>query len=370
MRINIKNTPERLELVKAMVDSDPIKSMQAKVALADFIAPVVQQVLNLASLAPMLYTDLQFNEDDNPEIPLDMFYGTNVDQVTVWQQSMAGGTGSSLVTGLQTLKLHTYELDSAVSLTERNIRRGRLPVISLALNRMAQELLAKQERNAFYVVLRALGEASTNGNKHCVGSTTANVLQLDDFNRLITRSKRINVAFNTGTPDKMYSNGATDLIMSPEMTEQIRGFAYQPMNTRAGSLTTSGATSVPLPDNVREGIYKAGGESEIYGITLHEALEFGVSAAYNNLFGAYQVGQVAGGNSGNFATGTDEVILGWDATRGAIIRPVQTFDDNGGTVKVEVDDSWTKRSGKVGWWSQLIEGRVVIDSRALTGLIV
>lgn len=374
MKIKLKNTPEQIELIKAMASPDANKAMQARQALADFIGPVIQEVLNLEALSRTLYVDWPYNEDDEPSFPLDQFYGVGVDQVAVWQQDSAGGLGTSLVTGLKELKLDTYNLSSAVSLLIRNIQRGRLPYVSLALNRMAQEVLAKQERNAFLIALRAAGEAETNGLKHVISSTIANVLQLDDFNRLMTRSKRINTAFNGGTPDRMYSKGATDMIMSPEMMEQIRGFAYQPMNTRTvdGSAGTpaGSSTAMPLPDSVRDQIYRSGGESEIYGINLHEALEFGVNQAYNAIFGEYEQGITAGGGGGNFAPGTDECVLAIDLTREALIRPVAQNAATGAQFVVEVDDQFTKRSGKVGWFGGVTEGAVCVDSRCLSGLSI
>ena len=367
MRIKLKNTPEQVELIKAMADKDATKSMQARQAFAEFVGPVIQQVLNLAALSPLLYTDWPYSGDNDPEVELDQFYNTNTPQVSVWQQSVAGGLGTSTVTGLQTLRLQTYELDSAVSLLVRNVQRGVLPYVSNALNRMSQELIRYQEYNAFYVALRALGEASTDGNKHVIAATTASVLQLDDFNRLLTRSKRINVAFNGGTPDVMYSRGATDMLMSPEMMEEIRAFAYEPMNTRAIP-NTDESTAVPLPDSVRSQFFAGSGDTSIYGITLHEGLELGISKTYNDIFAAVASG-INGPGGAAFASATDELVLGWDSTREVVIRPVNT-DLDGSSVKVEVDDQFSKRSGKIGWFTKLIEGRAVLDARALTGLAV
>lgn len=276
------------------------------------------------------------------------------------------------MTGLQELKISTYTLDSAVSVLEKTVKRGRLPYVSLAMNRMAQEMLAKQERNAWIVILKALGEASTNGNKHVITGNTANVLQLDDFNKLLTRSRRINVAFNGGTPEASYSNGPTDIFFSPEMMEQIRGFAYQPMNTRAGK-TTSGKesdTAVPMPDSIREEIFRNAGAAEIYGVTLHQMLEFGVSQPYNTLFANQITGTINGPGGSGFATGTDEVVVAADLTREAIIRPVAINSETGGQVVVQVDDQFVKRSGKLGWFSKVEEGRVVLDSRVLTGIAI
>lgn len=366
-KIKLKYTPKQVELIQAMVDKNPEVAMKARHAFAAFVGPIIQQVLDLAPLSPMLYTDLPYNEDDQPSFPLDMFYGTAVDNVTVWYQSMAGGLGSSLVTGMQELKFTTYPIDSAVHLLERNIKRGRLPVVSMALNRMAQEAMAKQERNAMLVALRALAEASTGGSLHVITAATASVLQLDDFNNLITRSKRINTAFNGGTPVMPYSRGATDLILSPEGMEEIRGWAYQPMNTRAVPDTTE-STAVPLPDSIRERVFNNAGAPEIYGIRLHEALEFGISQTYNTLFDQFDSG-LNGPGGGGFATGTDELVLGFDATREALVRPVAINSETGGSVVVRVDDQWSTRSKKVGWFLELEEGRACVDSRALTGIV-
>lgn len=366
-RIKLKNTPKQVELIKAMADKDSIKAMQAREAFAEFVGPVIQQVLNLSALSPLIYTDWPYSGDTDPEIELDQFYNAAVGHVTVWQQSIAGGLGTSLVTGLTTLKPQTYELDSAVSLLVRNVQRGVLPYVSNALNRMAQEILVLQEYNAFYVALRALGEGSTNGLKHVIAATTANVLQPDDFNRLMTRAKRINTAFNGGTPDKMYSRGANNMILSPEMMEQIRSLAYQPVNTRAVP-NTDESTAVPLPDSIRTSIYNGGGEQSIYGVNLHEALEFGISQAYNNIFAAVAVG-INGPGGAAFATATDELVLGFDSSREVLLRPVNT-DLDGSTVKVQTDDQFTKRSGKIGWFTKIIEGRLCLDARALSGLVI
>jgi hypothetical protein len=302
-----------------------------------------------------------------PSFPLDLFYGTKANEVKVWQQNAPGGLGTSIVAGLQELILQTYRLDTAVYLLEKTVRRGRLPYVAMALNRMSQELLLKQERNAWYIVLQALAQATTNGLTHAQltdtnGSGTGFV-QLDDFNNLITRTKRINVAFDgSSTPDVMYSKGATDIFMSPELVANIRAFAYQPMNTRQA---TSGTTSIPLPDAIRQEIFDNAGLAEIYGVTVHEMLEFGLSAKYNNIF--IPLWNTA--TSSSLTTGNNQVMLAVDRTRKACIRPIAQNADNGATLIVKVDDQWPRRSGKLGWFGSLDEGRLVADARALTGLI-
>ena len=368
MRIKLKNEEKQVELIKAMASKDGVKRAQAQESFAGFIGPVIQQVLNLMGQARTILTDWPFNEDDSPEFPLDMFYATNVDQVTVWTQNMAGGLPSSLVTGLQTLKLHTYRLDSAVSFLETNIRRGRLPVVSLGLNRLVQELLKKQELNRWAVILKAVGEAQTGANKHVITANTANVLQVDDFNNLVTRSQILNTAFDGGTPESVYTKGATDMFLSPEAMEEIRSWAYQPMNTRAVP-NTDESTAVPLPDSIREQIYNASGIPEIFGINLHAGMEFGISRLYNTLFAKFITGTINGPGGSAFATATDELVLAVDNTREACLRPVAQNADSGSEVTTETDDQFSRRSGKIGFFSHTEEGCCIIDSRILTGIV-
>jgi len=222
--------------------------------------------------------------------------------------------------------------------------------------------------------MKALAEANTSSNVHTVQSQTANVLQVDDFNRLMTRIKRINESFANGTPDVSYSNGMTDLYLSPEMMQQIRGWAYQPMNTRASVGTADkDSTSIPLPDNVREGIYRSAGMQEIFGVNLVELNELGVNKKYNVLFDNYATStDINGGgiaNTTDFASGTDEILVGVDNSKGAFIRPVAQHEESGGQFVTFADDQWSARSEKVGFYGFLEEGRVCIDARAVVGIV-
>tara|TARA_Y100001938_G_C8099582_1_gene440579 strand:+ start:1294 stop:2376 length:1083 start_codon:yes stop_codon:yes gene_type:complete len=358
MKLKLKNTPEQIELVKAMGSKNMTEAREAQEAFAAFLGPVVQQVLNQAGLAGAIYTDAPFDEDDSPSYPLDLYYGDSQNHVSVWQQGIAGGLPSSHVEGMAELKIATYRLDSAVNMLRKYARRARLDVISKAVERMSQEVLVKQERNAWAVLLKALSEGSTGGTAHTMDSTaTGGVFQLDDMNRLMTHIRRLNESFASGTPDVAYSNGLTDLYMSPEMVEQVRGFAYQPMNTRAGAYTSALKDSIALPDGVREDIYRSAGAQEIYGVSINEMNELGAGKKYNTLYNS-------------FGTDANELIIGLDNTKGAFIRPVAVQHESGGSFTTLADDQWSARSEKIGFYGFLEEGRVCIDSRAVVGINV
>jgi len=74
MNITLKRTDEQVELVKAMASRNRDVAYSAQVALAEFIGPVLAEVINNAPTISNLFTSLQYNADDNPSIPLDLYH--------------------------------------------------------------------------------------------------------------------------------------------------------------------------------------------------------------------------------------------------------------------------------------------------------
>jgi len=362
MKIKLKNTPEQVELVKAMGSRDVTVAREATEAFAAFIGPVVSKVLMQAGTASAIYTDAPYDEDDNPSLPLDLWHDQGADYVTVWSQNVAGGLPSSAVEGFNELKVATYRLDAAVSFLKRYARRGRIDVVSKAVERMSNEVLTKQERNAWAVVLKALAEARTPAvgsnnsiaGSHITTAGTAGSFQLSDLNKLMTLVKRINTSYAGGTTTDAY--GLTDLFVSPEIKAAIRSFAYQPFTVSSGAGTN-------LPDAVREEIYRGAGTQELYGVTIHELVELGVGAKYSALFNAFKGDQT-------FDSVTRELVVGLDLSREGFIRPIARQAESGGTFTVLPDDQFVARSEKTGFYGSLEEGRVCIDARTVAGLIV
>ena len=140
MKIKLKNTPEQVELVKAMGSRDIAVAREASEAFAAFIGPVVSKVLMQAGTASAIYNDAPYDQDDNPSLPLDLWSDQGgQDYVTVWSQNVAGGLPSSAVEGFSELKISTYSLDAAVSFLKRYARRGRIDVVSKAVERMSND---------------------------------------------------------------------------------------------------------------------------------------------------------------------------------------------------------------------------------------
>ena len=357
MKIKLKNTPEQVELVKAIGSRDVAVAREATEAFAAFIGPVVSKVLLQAGTASAIYSDAPYDEDDNPSLPLDLYYNQSQDYVTTWSQTVAGGLPSSTVEGFSEMKVSTYRLDSAVSFLKRYARRGRLDVVSKAVERMSNEVLVKQERNAWAVVLKALAEARSNGADHIVDAITPGTLQLVDLSNLMTLVKRINTSYAGGTTTDTY--GLTDLFLSPEIMGQVRELAFNPV----GASSAVNPKEV-APNSVREEIFRNAGAGEIFGVTLHQLVELGVGQKYNTLFASLVA---ANGGTANTAK---QILVGVDLTKESFIRPVARQAESGGTFTVLPDDQFVTRSEKTGFYGFLEEGRVCIDGRAVAGILV
>lgn len=379
MRLKLKNTPEQVELIKKVGSRNLVEAAEAMEALAAFVGPVIQKVLAQAGTASMIYKDMEFNEDDSPSYPLDLYYNEAAGLVSVWAQNVAGGLPSNYMDQpVQELKLATYRLDSAVSFNKKYARKARLDVVSGALDRMAQEVLIKQERNAWAVILKALGAAATlNGRstsystasalKHLIAPVGgARAFDLGCLNDLILRFKRINVSFAGGTPSDASARGLTDLFISPEIKAKIRSFSFNPI------FPTSSTTQTQLSEDVRTELYRGGGMESLFGINIVELVELGKSQKYNTLFDSFDVTtypDINGSNAITFATASHDLSIGLDLSREAFVRPVATNTESGGQLTVLPDDQFISRAEKTGFYGFLEEGRVCVDARAVGGVI-
>lgn len=380
MKITIKRTEDQLALVRAMGSNNREEAYEAQAAVADLLGPVVSEVINNAPTVGNLYTSLSYGEDDNPSLPLDLFHDiTDEDYIQVYSQQVAGGLPYSQVFPAHNeLKFSTYTLDSALAFDRKYVRKARLDVVSKTFTRMAQEVLLKQTKTAFNVLATALvkgqGTSATAGSQ-IIGSTTENRFVLDDFNRLITKSKRINSSFNGGTPVGGVKSGITDLLVSPEMVEQLRSMAYNPINTidADGGDAENNAGQI-APDVLRQELFSAAGLPSFYGINIMEINQMGIDQTFNKLFAAVVTAEgatvVGGGNTGTFAQGSDEIVIGIDRSKDALIRPVVIGEGSPSELQVLVDDQFSVRQNKIGYYGKVEEGRICIDDRALIGLAV
>ena len=367
MKITLKNTPEQVELIKAMASRNRDVAYEAQTALAEFIGPVLAEVINNAPAMSNLFTTLQYNADDNPSIPLDLYYDvTDEDYVQVYSQSRAGGLPTSEVHPTSSeLKVATYSLDSAVSFDRRYAAKSRMDVVAKTMTRVAQEILLKQNTISANVIMKALANASTNNNDHVIDAVGAGRFTLADLNALMTRSKRVVTSFVGGTPEAGRGRGVTDIIVSPEIVEELRSIAYNPINTAGNPAGQNGV--VQTADVIAEEAYRAAGAPSFYGINVIELNELGAGQKFNTVFGSHAS---SGSTTSQTWASTDEIVVGIDRSRESLVRPVAVDSENGGEFNLIADDQYSIRQNKIGYFGSLEEGRIVLDDRALCGVIV
>jgi hypothetical protein len=225
--------------------------------------------------------------------------------------------------------------------------------------------------------MKAVANATTNGVSHIEESSAIKRFVLADLNRMITRSKRIVSSFVGGTPDARSGRGITDIICSPEIVEELRAIAYNPINTKGSPAEASKV--VRTADFIAQEAFSAAGAPEFYGINVIELNEMGgtglggTARQFNEIFVAEQSGNVtkSDGSAGDQAAAADdELVLGIDRSRESLVRPVAVDADNGGEFNLIADDQYSIRQNKIGYFGSLEEGRVVLDNRALIGTLV
>ena len=362
MKLKLKNTPEQVELIKAMGSKSPEVSRPATEAFAAFIGPVVQQVLNQANTAAYIYTDVEYDEDDNPSYPLDLFYDQNGKDpyVTIWSQQMAGGLPASHIAGNAELKIATYKLDSAISFLKKYARKSRLDVVSKGIERMANEILVKQDRNAWAVALKGLAEAKGKwgtgaAGDNIVAQSTRAPFGLADLNAMMTKMKRLNASYANGTPAAAYSKGITDLFVSAEVVEDIRAISFNPYSSTADQ----------VGDGVKDEMYRSAGFGNLFGVNIVDLYELGSGQKYNTLYSGYAATAQSATKPTTIAS---QVMVGVDRSVEAFVRPVARNSDTGGTFTALPDDQYALRQDKVGFYGGVEEGRVLLDARAIVGL--
>ena len=385
MKITLKRTPEQVELVKAMASRNRTVAYEAQVALAEFIGPVLAEVLNNAPTVSNLFQSLQFDADDNPSIPLDLYYDiADEDYVRVWSQTHAGGLPSNQVLPtVSELKLSTYTLDSAVDFDRRYAAKSRMDVVGKTFARVAQEILLKQERTSASLLMTSLAGASIKtspltSNTQIFRAAVAGNFLMDDVNNLFTLAKRVNSSWIAGTPTSR-TKGITDIICSPEVVGSIRAMAYNPVNTRGGrgdATAGNGETAFPIAatDEVRNDLYRNAGITSFMGLNILEYNEMGKGQKFNTLFSTSAAGIDYAKWDGVDDTGEfgadDEIVVGIDRTRDSLIRAVATDSESGSEFTLMADDQYSIRQSKIGFFGSVEEGRVVLDNRVLMGVVI
>ena len=378
MKLKLEKTPEQSEMLKAMASKDYETRVQAGEAFAALVGPVIAEVMAQAPILANFYTTQQYDMGTVPMLPVDTYFDvTDVDFLTVWSQTAAGGLGTNeSIPNVGEMPIKTYKLNSAHSFDVKYARNPRLglDIMAKTLTRLMQEILYKQENFSVGPLMAALAAASTNGRKHVQRTVSSGRLVPADFNKLLTLGARLNTSWLGGTPVGG-SRDISDLMMSPESMEELRAMAYNPINTKEAPYSSATKDSIAAPESIREQLFNAGDIPSFMGKTLHVFNEFGKGRRFNTVFdvaaGSTQYAQDDGSTGAAVFDGDNsEIIVGLDRGRDPLIRLVATDSETGSEFVTELDDQfYARRQSKIGFYGSMEEGRLILDPRPIVGLI-
>jgi hypothetical protein len=370
--ITLKNDNEQVELIKALASKDPAKAMQARMAFAAAVGPLIQQVINFAPGFANMYTRLSFNENQSPEIDLAQYYDIKqMEFLKIWSQRIAGGLPSNELPGSEVLKFTTYRLESALSVLVKFAKQGRIDSVQQGLNFLAQNFLVKKDQDAAFVALTALAQSETNDGlndrKHVIRTNTANNIVLADFLALGTLSSRILSSWNGGSAIGTMGNGITDMVFSAEGIEKLKSISFNPVNT-VGTLT-----NIPAHEDLRKQLFEGGGAMSFYNVAIQQNNLLGVGREYNTLFDVAAASTLypGYGNSGTavFDGATEEIAFGVNLAAPGLFQPIVTDGDTGSEVTMAPDDQYVSRQKKIGFTAEVEQGFIQTDARTTVGLI-
>lgn len=360
-------------LIKAFASKDGDTSRKALETFAALMTTPMSTAIEQASLTSMIYGEpIRYTREDGPpEIPLDIYFGVPEGYFEVWSNGSPGGLATNHISGEETFRFSPLSLDSAVSWLINYAESGAVNTVTRGIQRMLQEVLVKRNYYGWEVLLTSIGKARYNGQPNVMASTAkiqgaTRKFQLDDVSRMITKLQRLNASWVGGTPiGNDSARGLTDLFVSPEAMEEVRRFVYNPMNTTAIP-DTQESTALGLPDSIRTDIYNNGGAASLFGIRLHSLWELGIGGSYTNLLDSVYT---PAGADPTFNSGTEDVVIGVNLRANAFARVVLEDEENGDVFNLEVDDQFTRRSKRFGYFGGITDGYLVGNDRAAVALV-
>lgn len=375
MKLQIKANEEQLALIKDAGSRDSDTSKKAVKILANLVGNTVRKVLDSAPTIDTLYTRLPISEYEPRTIPLDDYYDVeDEDFFSVMMQTSSESLAYNLAKGADDIPVQTFQIHSAIAMYQKYLRAGRISHVENGIKKLINEVITKLEYNAIQPILKQLADAQSNGKYHVISSQTADKFVLKDFNRLETLISRI-IKSGTGymaVNQEGAGRSLTSLLVSPEIVEEIRGFAYEPMNTTA-TPDTSESTAMPAPEALREQVYRSAGIPEIYGVNIIQHTSLGVGEDFNTFFDTYAGSNTYedhGGSGTHTFSATDEILIGMNNEFDGLLKPVITDGETGEEFNVFPDDQFAAREQKVGYYGSSEQGYISVDKRMLVGMIV
>lgn len=316
------------DLIVKSGDMDERLALAAQYELAKALVEPLRQGVLVGDVVTNIFEQRRMPYGTPVEFPLDILAPGEETQYVAYTNPGNGRIAENIVEG-DYMTVPTYGITSAIDWLLRHAREARYDIVGRAMQILEAGFVKKINDDGWHTLLSA--------------GADRNILIFDadasagQFTKRLVSLMKVIMRRNAGGNTASIKRGKlTDLYMSPEGLEDIRNWGLD-----------------LIDDTTRREMYTApdGGITNVFGVSLHDLIEFGENQEYQQFF--------TGNLGGSLNTGDLELVVGLDlGSNDSFLMPwkqdVAIFPDP--TLHRQ------QRAGVYGW-AEL--GFAVLDSRRI-----
>lgn len=317
-----------IDMIIRSGDFDTNVAFAAQRELAKALELPLRQGVLVGDVVTGIYQSLPMPPGTSVEFPLDLLAPGEEDQFVAYTNPGNGRIPERQVEG-DYVQVPTYGIASSIDWLLRYARDARWDIVARAMQVLEASFVKKINDDGWHTLLTAGADRNI---LVFDGDATAGQFT----KRLISLMKSVMVRSGGGNTGSIRRSKLTDVYLSPEALEDIRNWGVDQVD-----------------EVTRREIYTAadGTINRIFGVNLHDLVEFGEGQEYQTFF--------TGSLGGSLATGDLELVVGLDMSiNDSFIMPVRQ------DVTI-FEDPQLHRSQRAGFYGWAEVGFASLDNRRI-----
>jgi hypothetical protein len=326
-----KPPQEILDLIRMSGDPDLAKQAMAQMLLAKALQGPLREGVLVGDVVTGIFTSTPMEPGASMEWPLDLLAPGEEDQFVAYTNPGNGRIPEAQVEG-DYVMITTFGIASAIDWLLKYAREARWDIVGRAMEVLAASFTKKINDSGWQVLLTAAADRNI-----LVFDADASAGQFTK--RLLSLAKVVMTRNGGGNTGSIRRSRLTDVYNSPETIEGIRNWNIDQVD-----------------DQTRRELYVSadGSISRVFGVNLHEMVEFGEGQEYQTYFTSTLGAALASSDV--------ELMIGIDMTKkDTFVMPVKQ------NIQIFADPMLHRqqRQGYYGWGEF---GFASLDNRALLAL--
>jgi hypothetical protein len=320
-----------IDLIKLSADADINKAKAAQYELAKALEEPLRQGVLVGDVVTGIFQTDFLEPGASPEWPLDLLAPGEEDEFTAFVKPNAGRIPERGVEG-DYVKIPTFQIANAIDFLLRYAAEARWNIVARAMQVMQAGFTKKINDSGWQVLLAAAADRNI-----LVFDADASAGQFTK--RLLSLAKVTMQRHGGGNSASLKRAKLTDAYSSPETIEGIRNWGVDQVD-----------------EITRRELYVAadGTISRIFGVNLHDLVEFGEGQEYQGFF--------TGTLGATLASSDVELMIGLDMqNKDSFIMPIRQ------NISVYADDNM-HRQGRQGYYGWGEMGFGVLDGRRVLAM--